>query len=1130
MTNWREWQLTDEPPLDSGSDESQFDRLCDEFERQLIGGARPPLEDFLNRVPEDKRNDLFPHLLGLELDYREQAGESISPETYLTRFPEYESVIEDLFRQFAPPPAVGTSAGAKLKTLETPQRLDTYEILAECGYGGMGVVYKARHLVLRRLCALKVLRDRYDVDAAERFRQEMEHAGKLVHPNIVMVHDAGDDEHRLYLVMEYVDGCDLQRLTKQNGQLPVGAACEMVRQAALGLRHADEHFLVHRDIKPSNLMLDSRGNVKILDFGLARFRAEQDDAVSRVTTKDGTLLGTVDFMAPEQWRNAASVTIQADLYSLGCTLFYLLTGAVPFPRNVDSESALNTLIYKQSAHQTFPVPQLKKFRNDCPPELQTLLERLMAKRPEERPLHPGIAAENLEQFADKAALETLIPEPEPPSVVEGDSRRGSSRSGRSRPIEQKPASTIPSERAKPVLRHSSVNASDIETGSQGATEVLPIPWMFERAKRLRRRRVLGIIAGVVTGIVLVFGLLQWLGGVSESQVEMAHEYASLPGLNGGWWFDETPWFTPAARQRLFDGIHDGETEIGGISLDELRLQFRHSDIMGTYQQLEAVVGSLSAGLSNDNRRDVAGLQNLAVEAQQSELEDLQTTLRELQPTWLNHVLSTNASESITEINNSIAPDSSAQQLHLLAVMLHSLTRTDKKAELAATVMYDRAMKAYEEDATAAPSLKALFHADFARFLSDRKQNSQSRVHLNDAERLDDSPLFRIHLACQRADVIRVAESGQVQKLLAAAANLEAIEELARETFSVSSPESIEHPLQAEISERLGWLALDSWQLDTAQTRFKAAAKFRERCHTAHQNPFAYENWIFDRQGQAMALHFIGLDTSEPGTPPEDGAVAVYEELIAQIHRSLDDPEFPSGLKHERRKRLPNLYERLADCYLYGPTSDYIKASDALGDGIAQAVKLQFEFSTTLWFHLTRLHCKRVIALELATQNSTDPATEKKADEAMRKVEALIDARPPESIASVQRYYEYEKAIAEALRERESGERTSQLWKLIAQAEPQEVERRNLEVILVAIRLYFEWADSPSDSDLLRVSDQLWEISKNLREVPDRTRVAFLNPVLNTAIQTLDAAKTEFAEIRTKLEGEIGTVPATDDAG
>ncbi len=1131
MMNWREWQLTDEPPLDSGSDESQFDRLCDEFERQLIGGARPPLEEFLNRVPEDKRNDLFPHLLGLELDYREQAGDSLSPESYLTRFPEYEMVIEDLFRQFAPPPAVGTSAGAKLKTLETPQRLDTYEILAECGYGGMGVVYKARHLVLRRLCALKVLRDRYDVDAAERFRQEMEHAGKLVHPNIVMVHDAGDDEHRLYLVMEYVDGCDLQRLTKQNGQLPVGAACEMVRQAALGLRHADEHFLVHRDIKPSNLMLDSRGNVKILDFGLARFRAEQDDAVSRVTTKDGTLLGTVDFMAPEQWRNAASVTIQADLYSLGCTLFYLLTGAVPFPRNVDSESALNTLIYKQSAHQTFPVPKLKEFRNDCPPGLQTLLERMMAKRPEERPLHPGIAAESLEQFADKAALEKLIPTPEPPSVVEGDSRRGSSRSGRSRPIDPKPPSTVPSGRVEPMSGNPSVNPSDIETGSQGATEVLPIPWMFERAKRLRRRRVLGIFAGVVTAIALIFGLVQWLGSVSESQIEMAHEYASLPGLNGGWWFDETPWFTPAARQRVFDEIHDGETEIGGISLAELRLQFRQSDIMATYKQLEAVVSSLSAGLSNDNRRDVAGLQNLAVEAQQAELEDLQTTLRGLTPPWLHDVLSSEKSESRMEIENSISADNSAQQLHLLAVKLHSLTRTDKKAELAATVMYDRAMKAYEEDTTAAPSLKALFHADFARFLSDRKQSSQSRVHLNDAERLDDSPLFRIHLACQRADVIRLAESGREQKLLAAAADLEAIEELARETFSSpSSPDPIEHPLQAEISERLGWLALDSWLLDTAQTRFKAAATFRERCHTAHQNPFAYENWIFDRQGQAMALHFIGLDASEPGDPANDGAVAVYEELIDQIHRSLDDPEFPSGLKHERRKRLPNLYERLADCYLYGPTPDYIKAADALRDGTTQAVKLQFEFSTTLWFHLTRLHCKRVIALELASQMMTDPATEKKADEVMRKVKALIDARPAESIASVQRYYEYEKAIADALRQRESGERTSQLWKLIAQAEPQEVDRRNLEVILMAIRLYYEWADTPSDSDLLRVSDQLLEISKNLREVPARMRVAFFNPVLNTAIQTLDTAKTEFAELRKKLENEIGTIPATDEAG
>ncbi|WP_166820272.1 serine/threonine-protein kinase [Thalassoroseus pseudoceratinae] len=1123
MMTWREWQLTDETPRDSRSDESRFDQLCDEFERELIGGKRPPLEEFLNRVPTDKRSDLFPHLLGLELDYREQAGDSMSAQTYLTRFPEYEPVIEDLFRQFSPS-AAGTSAAAKLKTLETPHQLDTYEILAECGYGGMGVVYKARHLVLRRLCALKVLRDRYDVDAAERFRQEMEHAGKLVHPNIVMVHDAGDEEHRLYLVMEYVDGCDLQRLTKEHGPLPVGAACEMVRQAAWGLRHADEHFLVHRDIKPSNLMLDSSGRVKILDFGLARFRAEQDDAVSRVTTKDGTLLGTVDFMAPEQWRNAASVTIQADIYSLGCTLFYLLTGAVPFPRNADSENALNTLIYKQSAHQKSPVPKLSEFRDDCSPELQTLLETMMAKRPEDRPQHPGIAAEHLEPFADKAAFEKLVPPPEPPSAVDNGSRRGSSRSARNRSAGQKP----PSARIDALSGRRAVEASDIETGSQGATEVLPIPWMIERAKRLRRRRIMGVAAGVIATVAVVFGLFQWLGRISDSQVEMAHEYASLPGLNGGWWFDETPWFTPAARQKLFDQIHDGETQVGGVSLEELRLQFRQSNIMESYQQLEKVIDSLSAKLPAETRRRVRNLQKLAIEARQSELKDVQDALQQLQPESLNLVLNSKETDDADRIRAAIPADASAQELHLFAVMLHSMTRTNKKAEFAAALMYKQALNAYDSEPNEAPSLLALFHADYARFLNDRKQSLRSRVHLDDAEELDDSPLFRIHLACQRADAIRLADSGQVQKLLEAAADLEAVEELARETFP--SPEPIEHPLQAEISERLGWLALDSWRLETAQNRFGMAAQFRERCFNAYENPFAFENWVFDRQGQAMALHFLGRDVVETSDGSVGGAVSVYQELIESIVNSLDDPSLASGQKLERRRRLPNLYERLADGYLFGPSPDYSLAAKALGDGIEQAVILQFQNSTTLWFHLTRLHCKRVIALELSAQDNTNATTDRDANAAMKKVDRLIADRTPETIQSVERYYEYEKAIAEVLRQEQSKKSTVELFELIDRVESQKVDRRNLEVILTAIRLYFERAVDPSGDDLKRVSRQLLDIARNLNDAPDTMRMAFLNPVLETAIRSLGDENSNLTEIRAKLENEISTNSTADNAG
>jgi serine/threonine protein kinase len=211
-----------------------------------------------------------------------------------------------------------------------PQQLGPYQLFEELGHGAMGTVYRALHVKLKRVVALKVLSAARlgDPGAADRFAREMEAIGKLDHVNIVRATDAGEAEGFPFLVMEFLNGLDLAQLVKRRGALPLADACEVIRQAALGLQHAHEHHLVHRDVKPSNLLLTPEGRVKVLDLGLALLPREPQ--AREALTEVGQVMGTFDFMAPEQAADVRNVDIRADIYSLGCTLYYLMVGQPPF--------------------------------------------------------------------------------------------------------------------------------------------------------------------------------------------------------------------------------------------------------------------------------------------------------------------------------------------------------------------------------------------------------------------------------------------------------------------------------------------------------------------------------------------------------------------------------------------------------------------------------------------------------------------------------------------------------------------------------------------------------------------------------------------------------------------------------
>jgi serine/threonine protein kinase len=284
-----------------------------------------------------------------------------------------------------------------------PFQLRQYRILEKLGQGGMGTVYKALHVRLNQVVAIKMIRpDRQsDFQVVARFHREMKTLGSLRHPNVIQVTDADEADGFDYLVMEYVEGIDLGRLVRCLGQLAVADACELARQAAVGLQHVHDQGLVHRDLKPSNFLVSCDGCVKVLDWGLALRSAA--GGVSDDLTSPGLMMGTADFVAPEQVGDPHHVDGRADLYSLGCTLYCLLASRPPFygaryPSNAK----------KIAAHVNEPVPPIQELRPDVHEELAALIGQLLAKDPAGRPACSAEVAERLAPFAKGSDLPGVV--------------------------------------------------------------------------------------------------------------------------------------------------------------------------------------------------------------------------------------------------------------------------------------------------------------------------------------------------------------------------------------------------------------------------------------------------------------------------------------------------------------------------------------------------------------------------------------------------------------------------------------------------------------------------------------------------------------------------------------------------
>jgi serine/threonine-protein kinase len=255
--------------------------------------------------------------------------------------------------------------------------LGKYRLLSHLGTGGMSSVYLAEHVLMRRRVAIKVLPQSRNDDSSylERFHREAQAVASLDHPNIVRAYDVDQEGKVHFLVMEYVTGQSLQELVNENGKMDFVNVADYIRQAAEGLSHAHHAGMVHRDIKPGNLLVDKKGVVKLLDMGLAMFFEDKDDNPLTIR-HDEKVLGTADYLAPEQALDSHTVDIRADIYSLGCTGYFLLTGHPPFPEG--------TLAQRLLAHQTRQPAPIEKDRPDTPPALAAIINKMMQKKVEDR--------------------------------------------------------------------------------------------------------------------------------------------------------------------------------------------------------------------------------------------------------------------------------------------------------------------------------------------------------------------------------------------------------------------------------------------------------------------------------------------------------------------------------------------------------------------------------------------------------------------------------------------------------------------------------------------------------------------------------------------------------------------------
>jgi serine/threonine protein kinase len=911
------------------SSTGRIDQVCDQFEKAWQSGNPPLIEEVLLRAPPAERDRLLAELLEIELDFRQRSGAFLQLDDYRGRFPESGRMVEGVFRRV-------------VKT----RRLGDYELLEEIGHGGMGVVYKARQVYLNQTVALKILPHRYldDVQAVSRFRREMQSIGGLNHPNIVRAYNAGEAGGVHFLVMEFVDGINLQQFVNLDfppgGPLGIGAACEVIRQAALGLQHAHEHQLVHRDIKPANLMLCRSGEVKLLDMGLAKFYAERRNEAQPQghLTQPGVTMGTIDFMAPEQWENSAAADIRSDIYSLGCTLFFLLTGKAPY-----ADPAFDSSRKKLMAHVVAPIPSLLKDCPDCPRELEEIYETTLAKDPRERYSEPAEVAAAIEQFADAEELAELI-------------------------------AAIPRDAVWIAAGRSDLQNPEFDTAKkQSSRSVGASARRRTQSRKIAQRRFRRVVQFAVFGslVAVLSAVIVWLAirpardipenpakpsgaasltaadsGFSKSTTVhplsrevIAAELALLPGLNGPWWFEETPWWTPFVRQSISDRLR-AATDTTTLLGDHPQA-YLDPNVAEVHKWLWQLASHRHGDLSPCQVRLLDQLRAFS-----DDNSDNSETASERLHQFLEEFIKSHGTSRW-----------SAADLHTRALLQHRIAvlRNNGADGEDAKKSYDNALDAYSVEKESA-LLQLLCLADSAGLDADvRGDAKEAKQRMDKALSAESLPVL-FHASTLAARGTAAA---------ALAGNASEYEDHffghARKILSDATAVDANHPLAAYIAERYAWSLMDQWKVDEAGRQFQAAYHIRVTNKEA-KNPFAKIFVLHDRHGTAMAARYRGN---------LDSARRVYKGVVDDVRMALDDARQHGTVAqrsyvHDLHERLSNSLERWADCELYsGAASDGRVNLPLAAENYGAAFK-----SADVWSDAVVMGCKQAIVLALNGKEKT----------------------------------------------------------------------------------------------------------------------------------------------------------------
>ncbi len=800
------------------------------------------------------------------------------------------------------------------------RKLGDYEVLEEIGRGGMGVVYKAQHRWLNQTVALKVMPESYlsDRQAVLRFRQEMLSLGRLNHPNVIRALNAGEARGVLFLVTEFVDGVTFRELIVRKGVLPVGAACELIRQAAEGLDYVHRLGLVHRDIKPANLMLTRDGVVKILDLGLARW----DVAMARELTRPGIAMGTADYMAPEQWMDSSSADIRADLYGLGCTLYFLLTGHPPLVP--DSSSKHSGTPSNVGGPTRVP---LSEYRPDCPPELEQLFPYLLAEDADDRFDTPAALLAAIQGFCVPEALEPLLGD-----VLDAESESGADPAG----------SPPPPPAGRRAAPHRGRRESSCSTRSRD------LPTREEARARVRRWEISGAATAFL--VVLVIWSSLYLAGNGQpvspqesgsvAEAELSLEIEGLPGLNGPWWFDETPWLMPYVRRTIVSELRNGGPRSSGAA----------EILNGSHPILHADVTAVQDGLlrlaREAQRRLSAPEAELLNELIQLSFEDL-----------LDEQLADRLRAAWQRFRADEAAEPGALHWHTRAVLKHKIAAISNDAELAALAAdaYATALDGYRSLASGTPALEArclvdsgqLYALVFQDYLAARDRFRAARA-LRPVPRL-----LQIEAWVNEAIASSVGNPEPADRYPDAGYALAR----ARELLDVSELRQLNHPLAAHVHERQAWILMNQWNVRRASLEFQEARRIRYDNFWRFENDFAQLFVFHNDHGQAMAERYSG-DVRL--------ARAQYDLVLGEIRRARaraeDQPERRGAQRflRELRERYSNSSERRADCELYQGA-----ASDAPVD-LAEAARLYAVARDHADDAATRaaMSCKRAISLAL----------------------------------------------------------------------------------------------------------------------------------------------------------------------